>query len=80
MDSAELRAVLAALAEFDVTEYEGPGGIRITRVLRPRDAIQAQPVEDEPQPVVIPIASYVDRAVRAAELDDLESELDRMGA
>lgn len=79
MDAAELRAVLAALAEFDVTEYEAKG-LRVSRVVRPRAVSQVEAVDDEPQPVVIPIAPHVDRAARMQQLDDLEIELERMGA
>jgi hypothetical protein len=87
VDATELRAKLAALAEFDVTEYEEPGGLRISRSLRARVAVEAPDVKPEKyapeEGVVIRIPSIPvaeEFGSRSAYLDAIESELDRVGA
>lgn len=83
MSPKELREILAAMAEFDVVELEA-SGVSIRRENRARGDSTGEQDEPyrEPTPVVFPVTHGLagDRGARMAALDELESELERIGA
>lgn len=83
MKPDELRAILAAMAEFDVFDLELPGGVRVQRAKTYPKASEA-PAPQELPGVRIPygpaLAIAYDRGTHAADLDEVEAELDRIGA